>query len=147
MCRRLLCRALDQSHRLPQHRDRLARYLARQRLDQDWYAGHADERDDARILKNAHPEASRDHWRHDRPAEGGALYGLFAEVANRADPELVSREDNGEIHAVHCDERAPTLRGEAWQHAAEMCDLKRIIGEMSTGLLKLQSQKKPADQH
>jgi hypothetical protein len=71
---------------------------------------------------------------------GVVQYGLIAEEVAKVYPELVIRDENGRIDGVRYDELAPMLLNEVQKQAAEIRDLKQLVGEMRAGLLKLQSK-------
>jgi hypothetical protein len=85
---------------------------------------------------------------------GTLRYGLIAEEVAKVYPELVVRDKNDRIDGVRYDELAPLLLNEMQkqqqtiaaqsEHAAaqdaEIRDLKKLVIEMQTGLLKLQAK-------
>lgn len=85
---------------------------------------------------------------------GAAQYGLIAEEVDKIYPELVIRDDAGKIQGVRYDELAPMLLNEmqrqqqkiAAQDAraaaqnAEIRDLKKLVLEMQTDVIKLQAK-------
>jgi trimeric autotransporter adhesin len=83
--------------------------------------------------------------------KGPVQYGLIAEEVNDVYPELVIRDDKGKIQGVRYEELTPMLLNEMQQQhkamtekldaqAAEIRDLKKLVVEMQTGLLKLQAK-------
>jgi hypothetical protein len=71
---------------------------------------------------------------------GALQYGLIAEEVAKVYPDLVIRDEKGRIDGVRYDELAPLLLKEVQQQAAEIHDLKKLVGELQVGLLKLQSK-------
>ncbi len=55
-------------------------------------------------------------------------------------PELVVRDKNGRVDGVRYDELAPMLLNEVQEQAAEIRNLKKLVGEMQAGLVKLQAK-------
>jgi hypothetical protein len=71
---------------------------------------------------------------------GAVQYGLIAEEVNRIYPELVIRDNDGKIQGVRYDELTPMLLNEVQQQAAEIRELKQLVGEMRAGLVELQAK-------
>jgi hypothetical protein len=88
------------------------------------------------------------HYKTD--PKGVQQYGLIAEEVDKVYPELVIRDQKGQIQGVHYEELAPMLLSEVQQQAAEIRDLKqqvskvsdleRDLAEMRTALVALQSK-------
>lgn len=72
--------------------------------------------------------------------KGTVQYGLIAEEVNKVYPELVIRDDAGNIQGVRYEELAPMLLNEVQKQAAEIRDLRKLVVEMRAGLLKLQAK-------
>ena len=71
---------------------------------------------------------------------GEVQYGLIAEEVAKVYPELVVRDKNGRVDGVRYDELAPMLLNEVQEQAAEIRNLKKLVGEMQAGLVKLQAK-------
>jgi hypothetical protein len=67
-------------------------------------------------------------------------YGLIAEEVDKVYPELVIRDATGKIQGVHYEELAPMLLNEVQQQAAEIRDLKKMVGDLRAGMVKLESR-------
>jgi len=86
--------------------------------------------------------------------DGALQYGLIAEEVNKVYPELVIRNDKGEIEGLRYDELAPILVNEVQQQqqalksqAEQLSELKRqfaamaeINRQMQAALIALQSK-------
>jgi len=80
---------------------------------------------------------------------GTPRYGLIAEEVDKIYPELVIRDEKGQIQGVRYEELAPMLLNEMQKQqmvvaaqAAEIRDLKKLVLEMQAGLLQLQAKDK-----
>jgi hypothetical protein len=80
--------------------------------------------------------------------KGAVQYGLIAEEVDTVYPELVIRDDKGQIQGVRYEELAPMLLNEVQRQAAEIRELKTQLAELNDLKKELHAavrQLKPTD--
>jgi hypothetical protein len=69
---------------------------------------------------------------------GSVQYGLIAEEVAKVYPELVIRDEAGEIQGVRYEELAPMLLNEVQQQSAKIASLEQQLAGIQAALVKLQ---------
>jgi hypothetical protein len=72
--------------------------------------------------------------------QGAVQYGLIAEEVAKVYPELVIRNNSGEIQGVRYEELAPMLLNEVKRQSTEIRELKKMMLKMQARLPKAQSK-------
>ena len=80
------------------------------------------------------------HYKRELDPEGTSQFGLVAEDVEKVNPDLVLRDEKGEIYSVRYDQVNAMLLNEFLKEHREVQELKKQVAALTAGLQKVSAQ-------